>query len=171
MASSGGFSLLEVLVSLAIFSFAGLTGLALIDSMSRTHARLDERFARLEALHVFMADFTHDVTTSDRDALRVGEDGLILGTQACERRTQYTVQSGSLVRDVAGCDQSRLLIDGVAEARFTVIDADLDSQVTWSAASNKIGYPRAVRLDLILDGASGRFSVHKLVDIPGEPEP
>ncbi len=171
MASENGFSLIEVLVSLALLSFAALSGFILIDSLSRVHTRLDERFARLEALQIFLADFSRDVSSAENVVLLSGDGALTLGTGDCNGAIQYAVLSETLVREVAGCPESRFELRGIADARFLVISAGMQTSATWPPESDADLTARAVRLDLTFRGRTPGPSVHKLVDLPGRPAP
>ncbi len=171
MASESGFSLIEVLVSLALLSLAALSGFILIDSLSRVHTRLDERFARLEALQIFLADFSQDVSSAENVVLLAADGALTLGTRECNGAIQYTVQLGTLVREVAGCPEYRFELRGIEDARFSVISAGMQTSTTWPLESDTALTARAVRLDLTFRERTPGLSVHKLVDLPGRPAP
>ena len=171
MESQKGFSLIEVLVSLALLSFAALSGFILIDSLSRVHTRLDERFARLEALQIFLADFSQDVSSAEKVAFLSSDGALTLETSECDGSIQYKMHSGVLVRDVAGCPEHRFELSGLADARFSVISAGLQASPTWPPPGETALTAHAVRLDLTFGEQSAGLNIQKVVDLPAGPAP
>lgn len=166
MASESGFSMIEVLVSLALLSLAAISGFILIDSLSRVHTRLDERFARLEALQILLADFSQDVSSAASVTLAPGSGPLTLGTHDCGRAIQYTVQSGSLVREVPGCPEYRFELRGISEARFSVIGSGMQTETTWPTQGDTAPAARAVRIDLTFNERTPGLNLHRIVDLP-----
>jgi general secretion pathway protein J len=169
VASEGGFSLIEVLVSLALLSLAAISGFILIDSLSRVHTRIDERYARLEALQMFLSDFSQDVSAAEIATLAPGGSSLTLRTEVCDGAIQYAVRSGSLVREVPGCPEFRFELRGIADARFSVVSAGGQIKV-MSPPQGDPGQPaRAVRIDMTFDERTPGLNLHRIVDLPEGP--
>lgn len=169
--SESGLSLVEVLVSLALLSLASISGFILIDSLSRAHTRLDERYARLEAVKIFLADFSQDVSSAESVTLAPGGDALTLGTKACKRTIQYSVQSGSLIREAPGCPEYRFELRGISKVQFAVVRAARKTDVAPSLQSDLQPAVRAVRIDLTFDDQAPGLNLHKIVDLPEGPAP
>lgn len=168
MATQSGFSLIEVLVSLALLSLAALSGLILLESLTRTHTRLDERYVRLEQLQIFLADFSQDISSAETVSLQSGGASLVLQTRTCNGLIEYTMRPGTLVRDAPGCPEYRFELGGIAEARFFVISESMPVPATFPATGDPDPDPRAVRLDLSFTQGGSGFILYRIVDLPGE---
>ena len=167
MASESGFSLIEVLVSLALLSFAALSGFILIDAMSRVHTRLDERFAQLEALHVILSDFSQDVSSAETIDVLPDASALQIANGICGGAITYSVEAGYLVRDVAACPEQRFELPGVASARFSVLRASTtlaSTELPQTEATSRIA---AVRLDISLREGDSGLDIYKVVETAG----
>lgn len=171
MASEGGFSLIEVLVSLALLSLAAISGFILIESLSRVHTRIDERYAQLEALQIFLADFSQDISSAEIVALAPGGSSLTLRTEECDGAIQYSVRSGSLVREVPGCPEFRFELRGIADARFSVVSAGGQTEVMSPPQGDPGPAARAVRIDMTFGERTPSLNLYRIVDLPEGPAP
>lgn len=168
MTRQGGFSLVEVLVSLAILSLAGLSGFVLIASLSRAHARIDESYARLERTQILLADFAHDVSSATRVDLSSTGSTLVLGTTDCEGRVEYSFQSGLLVREVPGCPERRFEIGGISDARFSLVETPGRDTLIGPLPEEEVRLMRAVRVDVHFEEQTPGRSFYKIADLPGK---
>lgn len=171
MATQSGFSLIEVLVSLALLSLAALSGLILLESLTRTHTRLDERYVRLEQLQIFLADFSQDISSAETVSLQSGGASLALQTRTCNGLIEYTMRAGTLVRDAPGCPEYRFELGGIAEARFSVIAESMQASAAFPSPDDPEPEPRAVRLDLVFAQGRSGMILYRIVDLPGKPAP
>jgi len=97
-----GLTLIEVLVSLSLFSIIGTSGLALLQSLARTEARLADQTQSLEA-----ADHTFTLlarTMANTDGFEVGDGKLTL--QTGDTRQVFLFENDALLRRVTHQDHS-----------------------------------------------------------------
>lgn len=131
-ASDSGFTLVEVLIALVLFSMIGMAGFSLLNAMIGVEARTGERLARLaelqRAMHVLTLDFEQQV--ADRPIAVEGstarlsrfagarEGGIIV--------VEYALDDLSLSRSLSrpgGTTQRQILLTGVEALRWEFFDA------------------------------------------------
>jgi general secretion pathway protein J len=156
---AAGFTLIEVLVSLALFALIGGAGVAVLDQVLRTQARtegqLDNLAAMQRAMFLMTVDFSQAHAVQAGDVLQVAHGSVTV---------QYTLSDGVLMRGLGQVQQP--VLAGVAELSW----AFLDAENTWSAAwpvDDDPGNPRAVALTLDL-GEKGQ--IRRVVALPAAAE-
>ena len=173
-APSAGFTLIEVLVALALFALISVAGFTMLDQVLRTQRQTDGRLERLaelqRAMYLVTADFLQargrSFTTGPADtgamiALRRNASDLRDGSL----RLSFRVQDGVLLRIVQGNSGSPIaeqpLVKAVTLAEWRFFDAAAGWVAEWPPAGQLPGAappnPRAVELRLTLaDGGALR---------------
>lgn len=171
-----GFTLVEMLVALAIFALVSAAGVMLlrssVDTQIAVSARLGEGSAILRARALLSADLASAQPRAVRDASGapqtafVTDGGGITFTHAASddagnerlERTRYALENGSFVRrstpavDGGGEAVAAVLVREVTGARWRVRNVDGGWSDGWSA-DNPARLPRAVELTLDRNGA------------------
>lgn len=168
---TAGFTLIEVLVALALFALISGAGFAMLDQVLRTQSRTDGRLERLAALQRAMYLVTNDfLQARGQSFTAMPEEG---GTAVSLRRNAagpgegavrltYRLQEGTLMRVVAGISgppvAEQALVAGVALAEWRFHDPQAGWVTDWPPAGQLPGAappnPAAVELRLTLaDGA------------------
>lgn len=158
--SDAGLSLIEVLVSLAIFAIIGVAGLAVLNTVSRTGERTDGRLDRLADIDrtflILRRDLMQmDAASATLDAgvlrfLRPLKDGSVAVT--------YLSADGVLVRRIEGAssgDVDQRLLDDVSTALWQLMDGTGRWHAVWPpVAGDDPQRPHAAELslDLSLEG-------------------
>lgn len=164
-----GFTLIEVLVALALFALISGAGFAMLDQVLRTQSRTEGRLEALagmqRAMHLFTSDFLQargqsftaepgtqgPTITFRRNAADLGEGAV---------RLDYLVQDGVLIRIVSrksGPPIARqALLPGVDAADWRFYDTQAGWLADWPPPGQLPGTsppdPRAVELRLTLAG-------------------
>lgn len=188
-----GFTLVEMLVALAIFALVSAAGVMLlrssVDTQIAVSARLGEGSAILRTRALLSADLASAQPRAVRDASGVQQTAFVsdgsgitfthsasddAGIERLER-TRYALESGSFVRrstsavDGGGEAVAAVLVREVTGARWRVRNSDGGWSEGWSA-DNPARLPRAVELTLDRDGAPPLTMVF-LVGPDGLPPP
>ncbi|MGL5010856.1 MAG: type II secretion system protein GspJ [Paracoccaceae bacterium] len=134
-----GFTLIEVLVSLALFALIAGAGLSVLDQVLRTQAQTEGRLERLAGLQRMMHLVTRDMSEAMPGTV-VGDAGAITLGRSAEAglvMVRYGLVDGQLTREVApgrGDAVTQALLPDVAGLRWQYLDesgAWLDS---WPGA-------------------------------------
>ena len=156
-----GFTLIEVLVSLALFALIGGAGVAVLDQVlrtqSRTEGQLDSLAAMQRAMFLLTLDFSQAVGGSV-----MADDAAVQVTHGAVTVT-YAVQDGVLLRGLGDVQQP--ILAGVADAGWQFLDAENTWVDAWPAGDG--GNPRAVAVTLDM-GAKGQ--IRRVVGLPGTAE-
>ena len=175
-----GFTLIELIVSLALFGLIAVAGLALVENVLGVQAQTDGRLERLADLQRAMF-----VLTSDLEQV---SDGAIAGTAggiAFRRHAQalggygapvgYALADGALVRTLApaaagGTPRVQRLLDGVAAVRWRYRDGAAGWRDSWPPAEpeRRDAWPDGVDVTLTLVPARGRPAgqIRRVVALP-----
>ena len=187
-----GFTLIEVMIALALFALIAVAGFTLLDSVLRTQAATDDRLGRMAQVQRAML-----VVSTDLDqitgALAGGAGTLTLqkddlaGARVVVR---YDLSGGTMTRTVSGPTGERVqvLITGVSDARWSFHRRRGDWLDAWpeitapglvqaQGAGIVVGAAEtmapdagvtAVALDLTLDGFDGRpgATLRRVASIP-----
>jgi general secretion pathway protein J len=168
-----GFTLIEVIISLALFALISMAGLAMVDSIVRVEERTAGRLDRLGQIQRTMFVLSRDLEQMAAGSLEQGGSGIAFRRQAASvyeppRQIGYALQGDSLFR-AAGANQ--LLLDGVAG-------------VTWSFFFPNRGWqsglpprdipnpeqPSAVAVEISLDGTgSPSGTLRRVIELPTLP--
>jgi general secretion pathway protein J len=143
--TDAGFSLIEMLVALALFAMIGGAGLSVLDQIMRTQAQTEGRLDRLAQLqrmmHLVMIDLSLALPGSvagDGEALAVGD-------------TAYALAEGTVQRVVAG--QTQALLTGAVAVEWQYLDQEGRWTGQWPPAAGAAkAQLRAVALTVALEG-------------------
>jgi len=156
---AAGFTLIEVLVSLALFALIGGAGVSVLDQVlrtqSRTETQLDALAAMQRALLLITLDFSQGEAVVASDAVQVGRGAVTVG---------YGMQDGVLVRTLGDVQQP--VLAGVTGVTWAFLDTDNAWVDAWPAGDDP-GNPRAVAVTLDM-GTKGQ--IRRLVAMPVTPE-
>jgi general secretion pathway protein J len=165
---SAGFTLVELLVALALFALISLAGVSLVETIIGVQQRTDGRVERLaelqRALYLVAADFEQ---LTDGPVLNAGEVTLTRGSSAGEYGVSYRLEDKAVRRLAAGAD--RVLLADVTSLRWRFLkDAEWSEQPTSDEMPER---PRAIELTIDLAGGDRRLqgSVRRIVELPSEP--
>lgn len=168
-----GFTLIEMIVALALFALISLAGVALVttvlDVQHRTAGRL-ERLADLDrAMFVITRDFT-EITDAPLvgSAAGVGFDRHASGGSATG--VSYRFADGKFERLWNG--RTQVVLDRVAAVRWQYYAVPGGWQDRWPGSEVQArGWPVAVAVDIDLAGPGLRGTVRRVVDLPVRPLP
>lgn len=162
-----GFTLVELIVSLALFALIAVAGLALVDSVLGVEGRTSARLDRLSDVQRTMM-----VVQGDLDQIAGGEvtgEGATLrfrraapGLGGVPVEVVYAVRGGVLVRQTGGVPQ--VLLTGVGALGWRFFDGNWIER--WPRADAK-AWPRAVAMELTL---ADRGPVRRVVALPVRPK-
>lgn len=176
-AAEGGFTLIELMISLGLFALIAVAGVSLVDSIigiqSRTQARLD-RLDTLERAMVVVASDLDQVAagpiTGGGDRLSFRRAAPAFGGPAIEIR--YRQSGNNLLRE--GVGRSQLVADDVAALRWRFFDGaawvDRWPQVAVPPGSPP-PWPSAIELELRAGSAAQPGGLlRRVVALPAAPE-
>ena len=187
-----GFTLIEVMIALALFALIAVAGFTLLDSVLRTQVATDDRLARMAQVQRAML-----VVSTDLDqitgALAGGAGTLTLqknDLSGARVVVRYDLGGGAMTRTVSGPtgERTQVLITGVSDARWTFHRRRGDWLDVWpeitapgvvqaQGAGIAVGAAEtmapdagvtAVALDLTLEGFDGRpgATLRRVTSIP-----
>jgi len=176
-AGEQGFTLIELIVSLALFGLIAVAGLALVENVLGVQAQTDGRLERLgdlqRAMFVLTGDLeqlsdgplrgTADVIAFRRHAQALGGYGAPVG---------YALAGGVLVRtlEVGGVPRMQRLLTGVSAVRWRYRDGAAGWRDTWPPAEpeRQDDWPDAVDVTLVLAPGRGRpaGTLRRIVMLP-----
>lgn len=174
-----GFTLLELLVALAVLGVLAVAGYRTLGTLLEAEAHVDAQTRRWTAVAQLLAQLELDLSLAAgrtaRDAAgsvqpalvaengalaltRFGDDGAA-GWQAEPRRVGYRLHEGAIEYRVwpaldgapADAPASYPVLEGVAAFRIHALDGAGAPLARWPAG-NPAALPRAVRAELVLDG-------------------
>ena len=178
-----GFTLIEVVISLALFALISVAGLALVDAIVRVEERTAGRLERLGQLHRAMYVLSRDLEQSSVGSLEEIADGVrferqLGGLDQAGRAISYSLRGGSLYRIVGAeaAGTSQLLVSGVSSARwsFFLVGRGWENDIPLDERSQPLR-PSAIAVEIMLDGASApsgslrRVAELPLPSLPGQP--
>ncbi|MBX9707919.1 MAG: prepilin-type N-terminal cleavage/methylation domain-containing protein [Caulobacteraceae bacterium] len=184
-----GFTLVEVLIALALFALIGVAGFTLLNSVLRTQGATEARLDRMAEIQRAML-----VVTSDLDQVTgsvAGGGGSLsirkFDTGGAIVAVRYDVSGEDFTRTVTGPGGERIqtLVTGVSDARWTFHQRSGAVHSNWPPPQSGATLPSpsappgatrmvpdeglaAIALDLTLTGINGRpgATVRRLVSIP-----
>jgi general secretion pathway protein J len=172
-AGDAGFTLIELMISLALFALIAVAGLALVDGILNVERRTGPRLDRVADLQRAMF-----VVSSDLDQIAVGPisgGGANLsftraapGMGGAAVQLDYAATGGTLVRSVGPVPQRVLM--GVGAARWRFWDGAWVDRWPIDEAS-KDRWPRAIALELQVTSPGGApASLRRVVALPVRPQ-
>ena len=185
-----GFTLVEVLIAMALFALIGIAGFTLLDGVLRTQSATETRLSRLAEIQRAMLVISTDL---DQVTNSLGGSGAALSLQKTDLsggivNVQYDLTGNRLTRTLSGAAGSRtqILLENVASVRWTFHRRRGDWLDTWpqppeTAPAAVIGQPigstpastvsqgiTAIGLDIVMAGLDGRpgATLRRVVSIP-----
>lgn len=165
-----GFTLVELVVALALFALISVAGVRLIDMVLRVERASNGRLEALADLQRAMYIISADIEQIDGDMVINGSQlRFARMTPGGDRTIEYRVQAGHFERLLDG--QARILVSDVQDIgwRFHKIGVGWATQPASQADPSR---PDGVELRLTLAGRDGasRGMVRRLISLPREPE-
>lgn len=175
-AGEAGFTLVELIVALALFGLIAVAGLALVESVLRVQSRTDGRLDRIADVQRAMY-----VVTSDLQQLAAGPIAGTSTTLAFRRHAaaldgrgqemRYLAGTGTLER-AAGDAGPQVLLERVDAIRWRYYAAGEGWRDSWPISPQQAKlWPRAVSVEMVLrplgSGPAGRL--RRVVDLPVQP--
>jgi general secretion pathway protein J len=174
-AHEAGFTLIEVVISLALFALISIAGLALVDAIVRVDERTAGRLERLGQLHRAMYVLSRDLEQSSVGSVEEIADGVRFerqpgGLDEAGRAISYSLRGGSLFRIVGeeAAGTSQLLVSGVSSARWTffLVGRGWENNIPVDEQSQPLR-PAAIAVEIMLDGAAAPSgSLRRVVELP-----
>lgn len=167
-----GFTLIEVVVALALFALIAAAAAALVTTILDAQRRTDGRLERLADLERVMALVGRDFDEI-ADAPLVGGSGGVAFERHDGRlssNVSYRVAGGRLDRIRDG--QPQHLLDHIAALRWRYLVRSGQWQNHWPADEEQARvWPIAVAVDLDLNGPPPNGHLRRVVDLPARPLP
>ena len=170
-----GFTLIELMISMALFGLIAIAGLAMVDGLLGIQARTDGRLERLadvqRTLFVLTADLDQvgsgPIAGGGADLSFVRSAPALGGVMVSVR---YAFTDGVVRREIAGSPQR--LLAGVTGLRWRFYEPDLGWVERWPPdPARAADRPAAVAAELVLPpgfaGATG--SLRRVVALPARP--
>lgn len=173
-----GFTLVEVLVALAIFAVIGAAGFAVLDQVLRVQRLTEGRLERLAEVQRAMHVISLDVLETTGGSVRPAEGALAFGRTggADGLAVRYGVEEGVLVRRLAdglGGAARQELIAGVQAVAWRFWRADTGWTSDWPPPDPLAprGNPTALELSLTLAGPGLAGVLRRVATLPREAAP
>lgn len=174
-----GFTLIELMISLALFGLIAMAGLALVDALMGIQSRTEGRLDRLAELQRAMYVVDNDLGQTGMGAVEGDATGLsftrpLAAAGGVPVRVRYELGSGSLLRSLRGPGLppgTQRVLQGVSSLRWSYYQPATGWVDRWPPTAELSGkWPAAVAADIVLaPGASVSGSVRRVVALPGQP--
>ena len=176
-----GFTLIEVVISLALFALISLAGLALIDSVMRVEERTSGRLERLGQLQRTMFLLTRDLEQVSLGTLEQVNGGVRFqrnpaSLEEVGRPISYTFGGDALLRSTGtegAAAVPQLVLSGVSSVswRFFFRGRGWQDRILVDERGAP-EQPAAVAVDILLgDSAAPTGSLRRVVELPTPPPP
>jgi general secretion pathway protein J len=164
LAAQAGFSLIEALIALSLFSLIGLAGLSLLETILKVQTGTDGRLERVADIQGTLDRLRLDLMTAEPGSVIADGASLSLEAPSGEAgaiRLYYALTDGRLER-WRGPDQAVPLLDAVANLQFELVPADRTSDSA---------HPYAVDIRIDLAPGPGKLSgtIRATVELAGAP--
>ena len=170
--AESGFTLIEMIVALALFGLISLAGFALVDTALRARARTEGRADRLAAIE-------RAVAIVDADIGQIAPGPITLtGTDIEFRRhtpagdvpIRYSFAAGTLARSIGG--RSQMLLNRVTGGGLSFYAAGEGWRDSWPPSRERADeWPRALALVVALapgdPGPGG--TIRRVIELPAKP--
>lgn len=170
-----GFTLVEMMVAVAVFAVIGLAGFTILDGILRAREVTEGRLERLARMQRVMYLLSSDLEQTAPGPLVAGGTAITFRRHAAgegggDLPVRYDLEGDTLRRSVGGAPPQRLLSQ-VASVRWTV----LSREGAWSApplpSDAAAPRPRAVAVDIELaaDAEPPTGTLRRVVELPAAP--
>jgi len=169
-ADAAGFTLIEMVVALALFAVIAAAGAGLVSTVLDAQRRTAGRLERLADIDRTLAAVTRDLTEITDTPLVGGPATIAFARHGMPLRVDIGYRQAGRAFQRVAAGQPQLAIDDVTAVRWHYLAAG-GWQDRWPAdPAQAVRWPAAVRLDLDLAGAPGGH-VTRLIDLPVRPLP
>ena len=172
-----GITLIEIMVSMAIFGLIGTAGFTMLDQTLRSRAQTEGRLERLGELQRSMYLINLDFMQAEGHSVIAGpdENGTLVALRRADGQgslaLRYVLREGILLRELGTPPETRVqtLLGGVASAQLRYQAAgESDWRDTWPPGEPPQGAvaanPQAVEVTLVFSGAED--SIRRVVILP-----
>ena len=183
-AREAGFTLIEMLVALAVVAAVGMAGLTVLETIVRVQERTQGRIERLERLDLAFLLIGRDVAQSRPESILLDGDRLSLRRPASggTLTLSYGVADGALRRWVqaegTGEAVMQRLMDGASGLGFRFLREDRSWSPTWPPEETGAAVgdaaplaPLGIELTLALDPGEEAMTLVRLFEPPRAPVP
>ena len=174
-----GFTLVELIVALALFGLIAVAGLALVDSVlgvqARTEGRLDRTADIQRAMYVVSADLQQIAAGPiEGDATRLRFRRAARGTGGLGEVVRYAAGAATLDREVVAPGRARLrhaLLTEVSGVRWRYYARGAGWRDAWPASREDLArWPAAVSVEMVVGGGNGPAgTLRRVVELPVHP--
>lgn len=175
----GGFTLIEIIISLALFALISMAGIALIDAVIRVEEGTAGRLDRIGQLQRAMFLMTRDLEQIAGGTLREVDEGVSFERQSASVLegnvpARYVLRGDTLIRGIGDpAAPGQTIIGGVTEAEWSFFfpGRGWRSELPVDEAG-RAEQPSAVAVDIILDeSGTPSGSLRRVVELPTPPAP
>lgn len=173
-----GFTLIELIISLALFALIALAGLALVESLMTIQARTDGRLDRVATIQRAMFTVHNDFSQVTAGAI-VGEGSSIAFQRpfapqgGLPVRVRYALVGGAMVRDaeVGGARLSQRVMGGVSTLRWRYYIANAGWIDRWPPSPDRAKeWPSAIAAEMTMAPQAGVAGpIRQVVALPVRP--
>lgn len=170
-----GLTLVEVLVSLAIFAVIGVAGLAILNTVARTGERTEGRLDRLAEIDRAFLVIRRDLMQIAPAAVTLGDSAFAFRRLAADGAVPVTflVEDTTLTRRIgqaaAGDAVDQTLLSGTASIRWRLLDGARAWHTVWPPLNAEAaGRPLAAEMTLEVwrAGADSPDTITRLFTLP-----
>lgn len=163
-----GFTLVEMLVALALFALVGLASFTLLDTVIRTRDRTEGRLEEVAVLDRALILFGRDLGQSDPGSHRISDGVLTLSLEAAggPRELSYELADDALTRraEQVGTITEQRLVGRVSALTLRGVDRAGGWHETWPPERD--GEPLVgIEMQMTL-GEEAPTTVRRLVELP-----
>lgn len=168
-----GFTLIEVIVALALFALIALAGVALVNTVLDIQHRTAGRLDRLADLSRAMAVASRDFTEIADAPLAGSATGVGFDRHGGRGNIGVSYRIAGTVLQRVQNGQTQTVLDGVGEVRWQYYTAPGGWQDHWPATEKQArAWPAAVAVDITLTQGPGlQGTVRRVIDLPARPLP
>lgn len=171
-----GFTLIEVLIALVLFSLIGVAGFSLLNAIVGVQSRMDGRLERLSELQRAMHVITLDFQQVSGPSLATRKDGSVVirrNARSGPRATlvvRYDLSDGVLRRSLSlgAGQQAQTLITGVDKVRWSFYDRGAWTAVWPPQQPGADQLPEAIAVDVTVRRIAGGLAgnLRRVVRLP-----
>lgn len=170
-----GFTLIEMMVALALFALIGVAGLTLVNSIldiqARTAGRLDRLAALQRAVFILDADLTQlapGPIVQDARGIAFSRHAGVAGNP--DQSVGYRFSAAGLERRIGGRRQR--LLSGISGARLSFFQPGAGWRDRWPPSPEQADtLPAAIAVDVVLAPGGGGVggTLRRVVELPARP--